>query len=571
MPVERIPKCGIKVSMSEYAPLKAFQGGGYFWDTQPQQIIRNTLGEFLPAVNKQSEGQESFGLFSHFVGTREVLSRSAALGGRKIPAKQLRRLEELLGELAGKIDSEGTQLTARDLIQKFRLPDPAHDPELYRITGFWWNRRLYILWGCERQSDSSLQPTEVIPRIPRDDWHGVKQALALLLLLIGLILLPWLLAPTIKSYARRLMNKAPLAALRLDSKNETNHVAVVSDGGSQDPDGEIKKWKIDWGDGNTESYANAPISVTNRYQKDGDYLISLTCVDNYGVTNKRPATVDVHFDFDKVSEAKRKKVEAATAALELERRQAEAEAKGREEARLKAQAESKSREEARLHAEALARTKDEDRRKAEAEAKVSEQARLQAEAENRKLADEKRLRELKSKPPVLQPAQELAPKTENPDPTQRPTQTAGGGNPATESPQRKVEEPDKGGPRLIKGFEKARPSSPEQPPVVSADTGQDQLTIKGIGKGKVNRDGSVEVTMVAMDGRNASAYLPVESWTIGNQTFTPKEPVFRTSLDKGEHPVKALVRTRDGRLRQITGVVKVNTAQTGEFILEPSR
>ncbi|MBF8296993.1 MAG: hypothetical protein HW389_3538 [Bacteroidetes bacterium] len=76
MAVEEIPRRGLKVPLSEYTQLKAFQGGGCFWDVQPQQIIRHTLGEFLPEVKRESDSEGAFGLFSQMAGEKEVLSRS---------------------------------------------------------------------------------------------------------------------------------------------------------------------------------------------------------------------------------------------------------------------------------------------------------------------------------------------------------------------------------------------------------------------------------------------------------------------------------------------------------------
>src|SRR5262245_38842207 len=76
-------------------------------------------------------------------------------------------------------------------------------------------------------------------------------------------------------------NMPPIAALRLDSIDETNRIVTLSDGGSRDADGgKLQGWRIAWGDGKEENLASIPQKAAHTYADEGEYAISLWCVDN---------------------------------------------------------------------------------------------------------------------------------------------------------------------------------------------------------------------------------------------------------------------------------------------------
>ena len=119
-------------------------------------------------------------------------------------------------------------------------------------------------------------------------------------------------------------NMAPIAALRLDSIDETNRVATLSDGGSRDSDGTLSNWRIAWGDGQEENLSSLPQKARHTYATEGEYSISVWCVDNLGATSSVPAMTNITFDFlkrQKVLEAKR---EADRIKEEEAKKQAEA-------------------------------------------------------------------------------------------------------------------------------------------------------------------------------------------------------------------------------------------------------
>jgi len=158
-------------------------------------------------------------------------------------------------------------------------------------------------------------------------------------------------------------NLAPIAALRLDFIDQTNRVATLSDRGSHDPDGTVQSWRVAWGDGKEESLSAPPQKAAHTYASEGEYKISLWCVDNLGATSSPPAVTNITFDFLKrqkalelaQAEAKReadrlKEEQASKEAerLEQERQQKEHAAREAQKAREQQELEAKQKAEAEL-------------------------------------------------------------------------------------------------------------------------------------------------------------------------------------------------------------------------------
>ncbi len=191
MPLTPLPDQGIEVPLSEYNRLRAFQGGGWFWDHDNQQVIREVLGDFLPRVEERRD--RGGALFQHFVGGVEAASKSQAVGAQmnRVPKKEFNRLQRALENLKGKAQDPHTDPNARRIIEKFCLPDPTKDPDLYRMYGSSWNRRLLVLWGCEREEGTSLAPAAALNKIAVEPLGATF--LRRLPLLSGLLLLLLLL------------------------------------------------------------------------------------------------------------------------------------------------------------------------------------------------------------------------------------------------------------------------------------------------------------------------------------------------------------------------------------------
>ena len=149
--------------------------------------------------------------------------------------------------------------------------------------------------------------------------------LAVVLLLCGLA--AWLV---IKSRRAQTPNVAPFAALRLDHIDETNRVATISDGGSHDPDGTLRSWRIAWGDGKEETLSSTPQKAAHTYASEGEYTVSLWCVDNRGSTSSPPAMTNITFDFLK----RQKALELAQAEAKREAERLKEEEAGKQAERL---------------------------------------------------------------------------------------------------------------------------------------------------------------------------------------------------------------------------------------------
>jgi hypothetical protein len=290
MGIKRIQGKGLRISLDEYRPLKAFQAGGYFWDEQPQQILRESLGEFLPVVLYHSDTEKDHVTFTETSGEAQLLCDSAPCGRDKIPSEILDRLHEGVRRLKMRAAETEVQPAAKEIIKKFMLPDPLASPELYRMSGPWWNRRLFILWGCERLGDTSISPDTAVGLLQRDKWYVQRRAslYALCGLFLALVLAWWILP----AY-RRWSNKIPVAKIEVDRIDVESRVVTISDGGSLDSDGRIVRWIIDWGDGITEETTQAPVRVTRSYVKSGSYVIRLSCYDDEGAACNPPAMAAV--------------------------------------------------------------------------------------------------------------------------------------------------------------------------------------------------------------------------------------------------------------------------------------
>jgi hypothetical protein len=216
MPLEPA-NTGLLARADEYQPLRAFTQTGRYWDRVPQQLIREGgFAQFLPPVESEEDDRGKFGRFHCDAGRKELLSRSKPVGRRGIPAEQLVRLRQAIEEFKLKANTQRAQPQNLELIQRFKLPDIAHDPELYRLAGPWWNRRLQILWGCERTCDSSLPAAAAAGKLHADKFYNLRRALTALLLLLLLLLPAWWVC----SNWSRLLSRPPRQAGQLEAQRQ---------------------------------------------------------------------------------------------------------------------------------------------------------------------------------------------------------------------------------------------------------------------------------------------------------------------------------------------------------------
>jgi hypothetical protein len=216
-------------------------------------------------------------------------------------------------------------------------------------------------------------PIGVIP--PKKETGKVqpkksKKSLAVVavLLLLCAVVAAWLV---FKSRQAKASNLPPIAALRLDSLDETNRVATLSDNGSRDPEGKLQSWRITWGDGKEDNLSSIPQKAAHTYDSEGEYTISVWCADNYGATSSVPAMTNITFDF-----LKRQK------ALEQAQAEAKREAERLKEEQARKEAERLKEEQARKEAERL-----EQERQKELAAQEARKGREQQELEEKRRAE----------------------------------------------------------------------------------------------------------------------------------------------------------------------------------------
>ena len=148
MSIKRIPGKGLLIEMGDYIRLRASMGGSDFWYPDYQKILLEKFKPFLPRM--EYNPTDNTVTASIVENGEELLSSSTS---DKIPEKELKKFKALLKQIQEEVEQEGTDPDIKRVIKAFRLPDPGKAPELYRVYG---KRRLAIIWGLEKQVESSI-------------------------------------------------------------------------------------------------------------------------------------------------------------------------------------------------------------------------------------------------------------------------------------------------------------------------------------------------------------------------------------------------------------------------------
>lgn len=185
---------GLVISLKEHNKLHLPHGKDDFFQTQNKLVVRESLHRFLADAREDSESQTV--LFDHVVGRKEQASRSRPIGKSKIPITELDALEQGTRAFLLKEQAPETSEKGREIIKNFRFPDPESEPEMYRLYGPPWNRRLLVLWGCEQGIASSLPPMEAIKKLRLQQqpfWQMMLERVLWLILFLLLLLVAGLL------------------------------------------------------------------------------------------------------------------------------------------------------------------------------------------------------------------------------------------------------------------------------------------------------------------------------------------------------------------------------------------
>ena len=185
---------GIFLERSEFKIHRNSELGWDFWDPDFQVVLRSAgeCSHFFPQAVRP-DGKDGGVLFSLGEGSSERLARSRKLIRKRLPKHEVDRFVKALEALHDAVCTDPVKQRTYDMI---RLPDPAVQPERFRIYGPFWNRHLAVLWGYDSM-DADGKPLanmtlqEGLERLKRasDPHYGIKVAATLLFRLVVLLII----------------------------------------------------------------------------------------------------------------------------------------------------------------------------------------------------------------------------------------------------------------------------------------------------------------------------------------------------------------------------------------------
>lgn len=195
---------GIHLASHEYTPLKVATSGVY-WDADFQNLLRSQEGSDRARFFPRAELSPNGVLFSLTDQGRELAADSKPMTRRKLPPRELDRFVDAMMNFQKLADVSQTTSQAPPpdptkiaFIKTFRLPDPDLQPESYRLAGPWFDQRLIVLWGYDRQPGGGSFPANDAQEIRRrllpyvDRHHGLRRLSASLLHVAAAVLLIFL-------------------------------------------------------------------------------------------------------------------------------------------------------------------------------------------------------------------------------------------------------------------------------------------------------------------------------------------------------------------------------------------
>jgi len=195
---------GIHLASHEYTPLKVATSGVY-WDADFQNLLRSQEGSDRARFFPRAELTPNGVLFSLTDQGRELAADSKPMTRRKLPPRELDRFVDAMMNFQKLADVGQTTSQAPPpdptkiaFIKTFRLPDPDLQPESYRLAGPWFDQRLIVLWGYDRQPGGGSFPANDAQEIRRrllpyvDRHHGLRRLSASLLHVAAAVLIIFL-------------------------------------------------------------------------------------------------------------------------------------------------------------------------------------------------------------------------------------------------------------------------------------------------------------------------------------------------------------------------------------------
>lgn len=220
---------GIHLASQEYTPLKVATSGVY-WDADFQNLLRDRDGSDRERFFPRAELTPNGVLFSLTDQGRELVADSKPMTRHKLPPRELDQFVEAMMNFQKLADDSqaSNQAPPPDptkiaFIKTFRLPDPDRQPESYRLAGPWFDQRLVVLWGYDRQPDGGSFPANDAQEIRQrllpyvDPHHGWRRLSARLLHVAAALLLIFLVWTMFRS-AQAPVNRCPTCQEKLTTE-----------------------------------------------------------------------------------------------------------------------------------------------------------------------------------------------------------------------------------------------------------------------------------------------------------------------------------------------------------------
>ncbi|MBQ9693875.1 MAG: trypsin-like peptidase domain-containing protein [Kiritimatiellae bacterium] len=113
-----------------------------------RSVQRSAKEDVFPEVEFDPENE--IVTFRKYENGKEILGASHSIHRGRISKKELKRLEHVVEKLHESAEDVTMPTDKRAFFKNFRLPDPLTMPECWRVTGGWFQKRLCVLWGIER-------------------------------------------------------------------------------------------------------------------------------------------------------------------------------------------------------------------------------------------------------------------------------------------------------------------------------------------------------------------------------------------------------------------------------------
>ncbi len=156
MEITAIQGTGLEVPVENHTRLRVSHGGTDFWYVAHQDILVDKLSPFLAKI-RYNDANNSI-IASLYENGVEQLCNSRALRDcyEELEPSVYDAFEQRVKQFRAAIDAPNIDQNTKLLFEKFAIPNPQFEPEMYRVYGSRTEPKLAIIWGMERIIDSSL-------------------------------------------------------------------------------------------------------------------------------------------------------------------------------------------------------------------------------------------------------------------------------------------------------------------------------------------------------------------------------------------------------------------------------